>query len=70
MSGLEDSVSACCLPPLAVAPVAADDDGDVLVERHMVEMFADVVLSMMLLLSSSIGWLWLDESSLPFVFQK
>ena len=48
MSGLEDSVSACFgLPPLAVA---ADDDGDVLVERHMVEMFADVVLSMMLLL--------------------
>ena len=55
MSGLEDSVSAC-LPPLAVAPVAADDDGDVLVERHMVEMFADVV-SMLLLLPSSIGWL-------------
>ena len=47
MSGLEDSVSACCLPPLAVA---ADDDGDVLVERHMVEMFADVVFSMLLLL--------------------
>ena len=62
MSGLEDSVSARWrVPPLAVAALPAAFDLT-LGERHMVIMVADGVgadgvLSMVVLLPSSIGWL-------------